>query len=716
MVLIAARIVYCAVRTTVIDADKWNDKANTELQKIVKIKPTRGDILACDGSILATNLTFYDTRIDFKASNFSDTLFIKNVKVLSDSLAKYHSFHNAQTWEEILMKQIAPKRQKRTSAFPFLYGLSYAQVQRLKSFPFFNLSKNPNTTGLTVHTRVERRNPYGSMAKRSIGRVTEWKTDTTTHGLSGLEAALDKWLYGKPGYARKVPLTHKIENWTYIEPQNGYNLTTTIDIGMQDICETVLTQMLQETQADWGTVILMDVPTGDIKAISNLERDSSGNYIEAMNHAMMRIEPGSVMKAVSMTIALEDGFIPDPNQLYATPPGGYYYGSNRPGTEIRDTHSPAMTPVSQFLRYSSNIGVTKLMTPHYETNLNAFRERVRKIGLLDTFNTGIKGEIPPYFPTLDPRSGGKMTLARQTYGYCMMIPPIYTCAFYNALANNGAFVRPRLVTRIRGAGIDSLPPVTYIRKQMCSPKTAATIREWLKEVVYEKGGTANSVKNPYVSAAGKTGTAKIAMERKKDGNGDPNFKGGYKENKRFSFVGFFPYENPEYTCMVVISNSRHPQRRNPDSTSASVFRDIMLRMYSRSMLTFRGNPTGTNTPVGNQPIVYADTDAKPQLAQMLGTNNMAHIKAPAKTPAGIPDVRGLSVRRAVEVLEKAGYNVAVSGTGYVTDMAPTPGTKAKKGTKVKLSLSAWRSPKATTAPKDTAGTVAKSNTKNIEKS
>lgn len=717
MVLIAARIVYCAVQTTIVDAEKWNEKANTELQRVVRILPTRGDILACDGSVLATNLTYYDTRIDFKASSFCDTAFLNKLGPLCDSLAKYHSFNNAKEWKKKLKAQISKERKKRSSCYPFLYGLNYMQLERLKKFPFFKSSSNPNVTGLTIHPYVVRKNPYGDMARRSIGGVGE-TADTTIHGWSGLEAALDDLLYGEPGYARKVPLTHKIDNWTYIKPRNGYNLTTTIDINMQDIAENALTEMLREAEADWGTVILMHVPTGDIKAISNLERDSSGNYIEAMNHAVTRIEPGSVMKAVSMTIALEDGFITNPDQLYDTPKGGYFYGSRRAGTEIRDTHSPAQTPVSQFLRYSSNIGVTKLMAPHYEHDMNSFRERIRQLGMLDSLKTGILGEKPPYFPDIDPQLGGKMTLARQTYGYCMMIPPIYTCAFYNALANNGCFVRPRLLRRIQGNGVDSIMPVTYIRKQMCSPENAATVRKWLKEVIYEKGGTAPSVKNPYVEAAGKTGTAKIAAERKKHGKEDPNYKPGYHNNFRYSFVGFFPYEKPEYTCIVVTSNPHNPTKRSANTTSALVFRDIMIRMYSRSMLGVHGNFSEQEKAVGATPIVYANTENKKELSQMLGTEKVSSIKGPEKKAAGVPDVRGLSVRRAVDILENAGYNVSVSGTGYVTSMTPAAGTAAAPGAKVRLTLSAWRGTKAkpkSVVSTDSVAVAAKDNKKENKK-
>ncbi|MDY2917181.1 MAG: penicillin-binding transpeptidase domain-containing protein [Muribaculaceae bacterium] len=695
MVAIAARIAYCAFHTTVLDRDIWNDKANKELQQVEEILPIRGDILACDGSVLATNLTFYNTCIDFKASQFSADSLKKYMRPLCDSLAKYHSFHNSREWREILTRENNRVDSNRNSAFPFLYNLSYSELERLRSFPFFNLSKNKNVNGLTETHRIKRKHPYGAMALRSIGGVGD-NGHGKIVGKSGLEAALDSWLYGKPGRSKKVPLTRRIENWTDIPARNGYTLTTTIDINMQDVVENALNEMLRESRAAWGTAILMKVDDGDIKAISNLERDSAGNYIEAMNYAMMRMEPGSVTKAISMVIALEDGFITDPNAMYETPAGGYFYGSTQKGTEIKDTHSPASLPVCQFLRYSSNIGVTKLVAPHFEKDPNSFRERIRQMGFLDTLGTGIYGERPPYFPDLDLRRGGKMTLARQTYGYCMMIPPMYTLAFYNALANNGDFVRPRLLRRIQGNGLDSLMPVTHLNKRICSPENAAIMRRWLKEVIYEKGGTAPTVKNPYVEAAGKTGTAKIATEKARDGKNDPNFRSSYNSSRyRYAFCGFFPYDKPEYTCMVVVADTPpdNTRYRSPANTSAIVFRNIMLRMYSRGMLETENKHEAIER-VGGNPIVYGSVsanDSRDELSSMLGTANMSHLRTRAKVSGGIPDVRGQSVRQAVRTLEKAGYNVSVSGSGYVTAMTPEAGTKARRGTRVRLSLSSWRS-------------------------
>ena len=690
IVVVSGLIVRSAVLTTVVHADKWNDKANKELEKTEIILPTRGDILACDGSVLATNLTYYNAFIDFRASRFMVDEFRKSLDRLADTLAIFHPQRTRDEWYERLNRQINLPDSARTSSFLLLRNLTYDEWQRLKTFPFFRLSRNPNKTGLVVDSHLRRCYPYGDMARRSVGRVGQTDSSSEIHGISGLEYALDSLLYGAPGRARKVPLTHKIADWTDIPPRHGYTLTTTIDIAMQDIVENELNNILRESEAEWGTAILMEVQTGDIKAISNLERDSLGNYIEAQNYALLGFEPGSVMKVPSMVIALEDGFAPDLDKLYDTPSYGYVYGG---GSPIKDSHSPAQLPVRKFLCYSSNIGMTKLVAPHFEEDPNGFRERLRKLGFLDSLKTGIAGERPPYFPTLDKKSGGLVSLGRQTYGYASMVPPLYTCAFYNAVANDGKFVRPRIVSRISSEHFDSILPVTYVRQQMCSPQTARTVRQMLHDVIYEKGGTARNIANDKVEFAGKTGTARVAtVVKKSDRESAPADSAskakGYSNKLRFAFCGFFPYEAPRYTCMVLISNATG-RYRSPAASSATVFRNIALKMFSRGMLGNSSDYHTGETTVGSRPTVFANTSRTriDNLKSMLGAQAVNRIKSPATGTVGIPDVRGLSVRDAIVALENAGYNVAINGNGYVYAQNPPPGTPGRRGTKVMLTLS-----------------------------
>jgi cell division protein FtsI (penicillin-binding protein 3) len=690
IVAFSCLIVKCAADTTIVHAKEWNEKANKELLKVDTIRPERGNVLACDGSVLATNLTYYTARIDFRCSKFMAKEFRESLDSLCDTLAKYHPIRDRAEWKHYLSKQINLPDSLRSMCYLLLKDITHAQNERLKTFPFFRRSRNRNKTGLTSSGVLKRSYPYGDMARRSVGRVGE-QPNGQIHGVSGLEYALDSLLYGVPGLAKKVPLTHKITNWTDVPPKNGYTITTTIDIAMQDIVENELNEMLTTTEAQWGTAILMEVSTGDIKAISNLERDSvSGKYIEAMNRALQGFEPGSVMKTISMVVALEDGFVTNLDEVYSIG-SSYVFGG---GSPIRDTHSPAALPVRSFLEYSSNIGMTKLVAPHFKDDPNKFRERLRDLGFLDRFNTGIAGEHPPYFPPLDIKAGGLVSLGRQTYGYASQIPPLYMCAFYNAVANDGKFVRPRIVKALSNEDGDSILPVTYVREHMCSAENARKVREMLREVIYGQAGTARMLKNDLVELAGKTGTSKIAREAPKvekknpnDTTKTPKAPTGYLDGRyRLAFCGFFPYEHPQYTCMVLISKPA-PQYRGAGYTSGIVFKNIALKMYSRGMF---GNSSDYRTEEAAEkscPLVYANTKQAriDALKGMLGTKVVERIKSPGKT-AGVPNVRGLSARDAVVTLERAGYNVNVNGVGFVSAQTPEAGARVPKGTRINLKL------------------------------
>lgn len=702
IVIFASCIAYSMFRTTVVDRDKWIAKANKDLERRDTIQPTRGEILAANGAVLATNLDYYTLRIDFKAPKFMEEKFRANLNELCDTLAKNHPIRTSQEWKDYFMVQLNKKPSERSTHYTLLKNLSFVQAEAVKNYPFFKLSKNANKTGLTSETVKQRCYPFGDMARRSIGRVglSEKSGGKEVHGNSGLESALDSMLYGKPGLSKKVPLTHGMSNWTDVPSVPGYTLTTTIDIGLQDIVENELSKRLKELEAEWGTMLIMEVETGDIKAISNLERDKeTGEYIEALNRAVQRFEPGSVVKAVAMVVALEEGFTKDPeNEIYEIKPG-YKFG----GAKLSDTHySLSKTlPVSRFLEYSSNIGMTKLVAPHYANNLNGYRERVRELGMMDTFKTGIAGEVPSYFPTLSKESGGLASLGRQTYGYATMISPLYICAFYNAIANDGKFVRPRLVSKIKTERGDSIIPVSYVREQMCSPKNAAIIRDMLRKAVYGEGGTAKSMKNDIVEIVGKTGTAKIAYEmspedRKKleiDPN-DPTVekRTGYEDDVyRYAFCGFFPYDKPKYTGMVLISRPNPQLRpRNAAFFSGQVLLNVAKRMYSRGMLgegpSYKDNvdPARTTTPV-----LYAttDTDRDSNLIAMLSSPKAKKLSNPQnKDTKGVPNVVGLGLREAIMAIESRGYSVNFEGEGTVVYQSPEPGTALQRGGSIVLKL------------------------------
>ncbi|MCI9608021.1 MAG: PASTA domain-containing protein [Muribaculaceae bacterium] len=665
-------IVYKLVDTTVISADEWNKKANKELSRCDTIIPERGNILAADGSILAANLRYYTVRIDFRCERFMEERFRMALDSIADSMARYFPSRTKAQWREHMAKPLAKAKAERPRAYRLINNISYADYRRLRSFPFFSI-KNRNRNGLSVESKMKRVNPYGDMARRSIGGVGATAECKEVHGISGLEKALDTLLYGKTGLSKKVPLTKGIYNWTDVPATPGYNIRTTIDIKMQDIVENELNDVLTYCNADWGVAVLMDVATGDIKAISNLEKNpNADNYIEGMNRAVLGYEPGSVVKTISMMIALEDGIVNNLDEVLSTG-SSFAYAGGRP---ITDSHGVGSLTVKEVIERSSNIGMAKIITRKYDSNPGGFYSRLKDIGFLEPMNTGIAGESVPRVDSVPSNRGGRIALSRQCYGYATEIPPLYTLSVYNAIANEGRYVRPRLVSQLIGDGIDSVMPVTYIRDRICSETNAAKMRTMLTNVVWGDHGTGRRLRNDYVRIAGKTGTCYMIEG------------GAYNTGKkRLAFCGFFPAESPKYSCIVLTCNPKQ-NAFGAASTSGEVLKNIALKLYSRGMLDnssdYRAEPARVDPPV-----IYATANtAKGKKVGKHITSNGTHksIAHPASASKGVPSVVGYGLRDAIATLERAGYNVDFKGAGYVAAQTPTPGKELAAGTKVTLLL------------------------------
>lgn len=663
-------ISYKLFSNTVIHADDWNRKAMVEMQHVDTILPERGEILACDGSILATNLRFYTVRLDFRAEKFMENRYRVALDSIADSLALHFPRRTRDEWFAYMQKPLNTAPDKRARSFPVVSNISYADLQILRTFPFFCIG-NPNRNGMTVESALRRRKPYGDMASRSIGGVGQTASCKEVHGISGLEKALDSLLYGSPGIAKKIPLTKNIVNWTDVPAKPGFSIRTTIDINLQDIVEHELERVLDSCSADWGCAILMEVATGDIKAISNLERNKAGtDYIEALNYAVVGFEPGSVVKPISMMIALEDGLVSNLEEMIPIGASWAYAG----GRPITDSHFNASLRVREVIEQSSNIGMARIITRGYDKNPKAFVERLRGIGFLDPMNTGIAGERTPYF---NPNPG-RVDLSRMCYGYASQIPPIYTLSIYNAIANNGRYVRPRLVGSLLSEGIDSAIPVSYIRDRICSEANARKMQYMLKQVVWGPHGTGRSLKNDKVALAGKTGTCYSV---------DPATRQYNTARKRLAFCGFFPADAPKYSCMVL---TFYPKRNmfGAASTSGQVMRNIALKMYSRGMLDNASDYAEGASATGRA-MLYGSYDTKRHgaIRQATGIRQEVHPARPRRMPKGtVPSVRGLGAREAVVALEAAGFNVNMRGSGYVRSQLPAEGSQAARGTTVTLAM------------------------------
>lgn len=663
------------LNTTVIHADEWNAKGDRTLSDSILIKPLRGEILAADGSILATNLNYYNVRIDFHASRINELKYLESIDSLADTLARYYPQRDRDEWYKHLHAPMKIAKKDRSRSYLLLKHIPFDEMQRVKKFPYFRRHPNPNRTGFTTERVLLRRYPYGDMARLSIGRVGETKTNPEVRGISGLEQALDTMLYGESGVAKKVMFTRGTSYWTEKPPRNGTTIRTTIDVTIQDLLEHELGEMLLACKGEWGSAMIMEVATGDIKAISNLELNPNGpGYIEARNRAVMGYEPGSVIKTLSMMIAVEDGIITDFDQMLPTGLGWAYAG----GRPITDSHHSTAIRAGDVIEQSSNIGMARIITSKYDSHPGGFYARVKSLGFLEPLNTGIAGEVIPRIDSVPSDRGGRIALSRQCYGYATEIPPLYTLALYNAIANDGVFVRPRLVKELRGS-VDSVLEPSYLGNgRACSPKTAEIMRGMLTNVVWGDHGTGRFLRNNVVRIAGKTGTCYMIE------NGQYN-----TGKKRLAFCGFFPAEAPQYSCVVLTC---HPTKNffGAATTSGQVMRNIAMKLYARGML---GNSSDyeSASPSDVGPTFYASTsptDPYKRLRSPFSLPNSKTIKGPsADASSGVPDVRGLSARDAVVKLESLGYDVTLSGSGFVHVQTPAPRTHVDPGHTVHLTLS-----------------------------
>ena len=676
ILLFSAAIIYNMLKISIVEAKAWNDKADGLLKKETVLPPERGRLLSDNGSVLAANLNYYTARIDWSCEGFANNDFKDSVDVLCDSLQVFcENKKSAEDWKKELMAQFKAHKNK---VYPLFTGLTHAQFVRLKSFPFLNLPKNKN--GFYSDPVVKRVKPYGQMASRSIGVVGEVENKEGQHGLSGLEMALDSLLYGVPGVKRRIQLTNRIVDWESTPAVHGYDITTTINVQLQDIVENELYKMCRETEAEWGTCVLMEVATGEIKAISNLEwSDKLQDYYEGRNNAVLGYEPGSVMKPISMMVALEDGIVTDINTPWTTG-STFEYG----GSVIRDSHGGASLSARQIIERSSNVGMAKLILKKYEKNPDGFRQRLKQMGFFEPFNSGIGGEQEPIIDSLGHANWDRVALTRMAYGYATLIPPLHTLAMYNAIANDGKYVRPHLVKKLTrpGSDHDSIVPITYIRQQVCSPENAEKLRIMMHDVVYGSYGTAHkSVKSNDVEIAGKTGTAFTVGTN------------GYSEEKRLSFCGFFPYKAPKYSCIVVMRGAN----RGAAGSSGVVLRNIAEKMYARGLLGANDNYDSASTPKRNTssttsyektPTLYFLSSGLllNDLRSFLGVGEAKVISAPSRQSSGVPNVCGMTVREALVCLEKVGLNVRFSGAGRVVSQSLPAGSQFNRGAMINLTL------------------------------
>ncbi len=682
MLLFGIAIIVKVLRIQVVERKDLLSKADSLTIRSFDIEAVRGNIYAEDGSLLATSVPIFDVRMDVASPLISNDDFSQNISALAKDLSDL--FGNKTAWE--YKSELSKQRKKGNRYFLVKSNVTYEQLKKLKEFPIFNRGKYKG--GLIVIPKTKRQKPFGSLALRTIGY--ENKAENL---FVGLEGAYSEVLSGHDGQQ----LRRRINNGDWIplfdenevEPVNGKDVITTLDVNLQDVAESSLYNHLVEHNAAWGCAVLMEVSTGHIKAIANLTRvGNTDTYKELYNYAVgQSIEPGSTFKLPSMIALFEDG-LDNLDDTVDIGPGYKVYS----GLTIQDVHGirDGRVSIREIFEKSSNAGVSMLVNDKYSAQPQKYIDHLYDMSLKDKFGIEIPGEGDMYIKDTKNPTWSKVSLPFMSIGYELKITPLQLLTFYNAVANDGVMVKPMIVKEIRDAGRieDEFEP-EIINKSICSESSLEKAHEILEGVVQR--GTATSLRNAPYKVAGKTGTAQIAT---------PN-QGYDKRNYNASFIGYFPADNPKYSCIVVVSKPS-TGRYYASSVAVPVFREIADKVYANNLEIQQQDSiiesgdwplyaTGYQDEIKqvlqelNVPLDTASTLA--EWAITLPSDSSVVLKPRIIRDGLVPNVKGMGARDAIYVLESLGLKVNIRGRGFVKEQSLAPGTSFRKGNTITLNLS-----------------------------
>ena len=673
MVLLGIMIVGKALYTATVKRDYWMKVADRLKRDSVDVKPVRGNILSCDGRLMASSLPEFKLYMDFKAGGEEkDSLWNEKVDSICEGLHDIFPEKSAAEFKRDLeeghkiMSQNWPIWKKR---------VSYDVYTEVKKLPVFNLK--PFKGGFHTETFNARQRPFGSLAQRTVGDMFGAK-DTAR---CGLELSFDSILRGKSGIVQRKKVMNKYLSITERPPIDGADIVTTIDVGMQDLAERALIDELKLINGNVGVAIVMEVQTGDVKAIVNMTKCDDGEYREVKNDAVSDLlEPGSVFKTASIMVALDDGVV-DTNYHVDTF-GGIM---DMHGAKMRDHNwhrgGYGRLSLPQTLEYSSNIGVSRIIDEHYGKNPEKFVQGIHRLGLAEDLRIPLVGSSPARIrmPKMDKTgkhwaNWSKTALAWMSIGYETQVPPISTLTFYNAIANNGKMMRPRFVKQVvkNGEVLMDFPP-EVIREHICKEKTLKEIQTILYHVVSQ--GLGKKAGSPSFKVAGKTGTAQISKGA-----------GGYKSgqmNYLLSFAGYFPADAPRYSCIVCIVKSGLPA--SGGGQCGPVFSEISQYIMSK------GNSHDARE-VSDSNSVYIPASVRGQekksnmVLEELGIREQLETKVDSMPDDKVPNVIGMGARDAVYELQKRGLKVRLNGKGHVKGQSIPAGSIAERGKTITIQL------------------------------
>lgn len=720
--IIAIGIIVCMVKTMTVDKKMWEKRRHEAFERdSIIVPPTRGNILSDDGQLMASSLPDYKVFIDFMSGiskegtpkNSKDEIHFdkftrrdSTIYMTKDSLFHGKGEAYSATLDTICngLAEICPKYtakeyrtrlaegfDKRSRYFEISKGqvFNYIQFNELLRLPFFrDYERRKYFVGLTIEPRNNRKKPFGSLARRTLGEMYGAKDSAR----SGIELAYDSILRGVPGIQHRRKVLNKYIPIIDKQPVNGSDVVTTIDITMQDICENALREQLAQCDADMGVVILMEVKTGDVKAIVNLTRYDDGNFYEARNFALAALmEPGSTFKTASILVALDDGVLKPQDTTSGN--GGVY---NMYGALMKDHNwykgGYGTMDVAHTLMYSSNIGVSRLIDARYHNCPEKFVEGLKRIGIGADLELPFVGSAVPVIrmPNKDRSNWSATALAWMSIGYETQIPPISTCSFYNAIANNGKMVKPRFVKAIQRNGeIIKTMPVEVVREQICRPEALDTIKSMLRRVI--SNGVGKPARSKHFTVAGKTGTAQLVGK-------SGSYAGG---GHLVSFCGFFPFEDPKYTCMVAIRH--YSPGASGGKQAGTVFKKVAESVYAKDITTDLSRAKDSLSQFVPE-VKRGDINAARQLLGQLNipmkgnkytgkeygsasVDGTSVVFEKQKTTNDLmPNLAGMGARDAIYMIESRGMKARISGCGTVKSQSVAAGAKIKKGTTVTIEL------------------------------
>lgn len=683
VVLCGCLIIAKAIVVMTVEGKKWRTMAVANVPaRPIEIAPNRGDICAADGRILATSVPFYELRFDPIAVD--KKIFQQEIDSLAYCLSVFFKDGSKKDYKEKLTRA-------RNGKHPNRYLLinkrrvNHMELKRIRQFPIFRLGKNKG--GFQAVVSNKRLQPHVNLAVRTIGYLNE-SVEGRTEGRVGLEAAFENQLKGESGEGVKRMMSG---TWMVIkekDPIDGHDIVTTLDVDYQDIVQHALKKQLEKSEATHGTAILMEVRTGDIKAIANMAKGKEGVYVENQNFAINGAgEPGSVIKAATIISLLEDGYVTPEDTIDLGKTGRYKFYDRY----LSESHEGlGKVTVTQMMEKSAN-GIAKVVFENYKNQPEKFVNRWYGMGLDKKTGICLPGEASPFIKYPKDKSWTGITLPWMSIGYELKLTPLQILAFYNAIANDGQRMRPRLVKEIRNRGevLESFEP-EEIGGRICSRKTLRQVREMLENVV--KNGTARNIYTTKYRIAGKTGTARLA-------SGASGYGGG---RYRASFVGYFPADQPLYSCIVVIDNPSNGYYAT--TVSAPVFREIADKVYSMAYVQYgkpeyemdHSLPVCKNGLKRDFEIIFDELDMELDGLRdteetdwvITASDEAEHVvlKPRKINYSTVPNARGMGLRDALYVLENSGLKVGVSGTGMVQRQSLQPGSEVRRGTYIQIEL------------------------------